>query len=73
MVTVGLVVRLTAKPGKEAEVTSFLEGGLALVEENRPPSPGSRSALAHRSSASSTPSPTTRAGKPTSGARWRPP
>ena len=33
MVTVGLLVRLVAKPGKEAEVTSFLEGGLALVQE----------------------------------------
>jgi quinol monooxygenase YgiN len=33
MVTVGLLVRLVVKPGKEAEVTSFLEGGLALVEE----------------------------------------
>ena len=33
MVTVGLLVRLVAKPGKEAEVIGFLEGGLALVEE----------------------------------------
>jgi quinol monooxygenase YgiN len=33
MVTVGLLVRLMAKPGKEAEVTSFLEAGLGLVEE----------------------------------------
>lgn len=33
MVTVGLLVRLEAKPGKEAEVESFLQGGLALVEE----------------------------------------
>ena len=33
MVMVGLLVRLVAKPGKEAEVTAFLEGGLALVEE----------------------------------------
>jgi quinol monooxygenase YgiN len=33
MVTVGLLVRLVAKPGKEAEVTSFLEGGRALVQE----------------------------------------
>jgi quinol monooxygenase YgiN len=33
MVTVGLLVRLIAKPGKEDEVTSFLEGGLALVED----------------------------------------
>ena len=33
MVTVGLLVRLVVKPGKEAEVTSFLEGGLALVQE----------------------------------------
>jgi quinol monooxygenase YgiN len=33
MVTVGLLVRLVAKPGKEAEVAGFLEGGLSLVEE----------------------------------------
>ena len=33
MVTVGLLVRLEAKPGKEAEVESFLNSGLALVEE----------------------------------------
>jgi quinol monooxygenase YgiN len=33
MVAVGLLVRLVAKPGKEADVISFLEGGLALVEE----------------------------------------
>ena len=32
-VTAGLLVRLLAKPGKEAEVTSFLEAGLSLVEE----------------------------------------
>src|SRR6185503_17540055 len=33
MVTVGLLVRLEAKPGKEAEVESFLKSGLALVQE----------------------------------------
>jgi quinol monooxygenase YgiN len=33
MVTVALLVRLEAKPGKEAEVEAFLKGGLALVEE----------------------------------------
>ena len=33
MVTVGLLVRLEAKPGKEAEVEQFLKGGLALVNE----------------------------------------
>lgn len=33
MVTVGLLVRLEAKAGKEAAVESFLEGGLALVNE----------------------------------------
>jgi hypothetical protein len=33
MVTVGLLVRMVAKPGKEAEVASFLEGGLALAEQ----------------------------------------
>ncbi len=31
-VTVGLLVRLGAKPGKEAEVARFLEGGLTLVQ-----------------------------------------
>jgi len=33
MVTVGLWVPLEAKPGKEEDVASFLEGGRALVEE----------------------------------------
>jgi len=33
MVTVALFVRLEAKPGKEAEVESFLKSGLALVQE----------------------------------------
>ena len=33
MVKVGLFVRLEAKPGKEAEVASFLEGGLSIVEQ----------------------------------------
>jgi quinol monooxygenase YgiN len=31
MVTVGLLVHLEAKAGKEADVERFLEGGLALV------------------------------------------
>jgi quinol monooxygenase YgiN len=33
MVTVALLVRLEAKPGKEAAVESFLNSGLALVQE----------------------------------------
>lgn len=33
MVTVALLVRLEAKPGKETEVESFLKGGLALVQD----------------------------------------
>src|SRR5829696_5399949 len=33
MVKVALLVRLEAKPGKEAEVETFLNGGLALVQE----------------------------------------
>ena len=33
MVTKALLVRLEAKPGKEAEVGAFLDSGLALVEE----------------------------------------
>ncbi|HEU5258654.1 MAG TPA: antibiotic biosynthesis monooxygenase [Vicinamibacterales bacterium] len=32
MATVGLLVRLTAKPGKEAELTELLEEALSLVE-----------------------------------------
>jgi quinol monooxygenase YgiN len=33
MVTKGLLVRLMAKPGKEADVERFLLGGLPLVED----------------------------------------
>ena len=33
MVSVGLLVVLKAKPGKEDDVVSFLEGGLALVQD----------------------------------------
>lgn len=33
MVTVGLYVRIEAIPGKEADVEAFLNGGLALVNE----------------------------------------
>ena len=33
MVTKALLVRLEAKPGKEGDVESFLNSGLALVEE----------------------------------------
>ena len=33
MVTVGLLVRMEAKPGKEAEVENFLRGALPLVEQ----------------------------------------
>ena len=32
MVTVGLLVRLTAKPGKETELTELLQQALSLVE-----------------------------------------
>lgn len=33
MVKVGLLVRMEAKPGKEAEVQSFLEGALPLAQQ----------------------------------------
>jgi len=36
MVHVGLLVRLQAKPGKEAEVASFLKSGLALANQEAP-------------------------------------
>lgn len=32
MVSVALIVRLEAKPGKEAEVEEFLRGGLTIVQ-----------------------------------------
>ena len=35
MVRVGLYVQLQAKPGKEKEVQSFLESGLALANQER--------------------------------------
>jgi hypothetical protein len=41
MVNVALFVRLEAKPGKEAEITAFLKGGLSLVMEE-PATTGSR-------------------------------
>ncbi len=33
MVTVGLLLRLEAKPGKETDVENFLKGGLPIVQE----------------------------------------
>ena len=33
MVTLALLVRLEAKPGKEADVEHFLRGGLSVVQE----------------------------------------
>ena len=33
MVTAALLIRLEAKPGKEAEVEDFLKEGLAIVEQ----------------------------------------
>jgi hypothetical protein len=33
MVTVALMVRLQAKPGKEADVETFLRDGLAIVQQ----------------------------------------
>jgi len=33
MITVALLVRLEAKPGKEADVENFLRGGLPIVQE----------------------------------------
>ena len=38
MVKVALLVRLQAKPGREADVESFLEKGLALADRDPPPS-----------------------------------
>ena len=35
MVKLGILARMEAKPGKEDEVASFLEGALALVQEEQ--------------------------------------
>jgi quinol monooxygenase YgiN len=48
MTRLGLLVRLNAKPGKEAEVEGFLEASLQLVQVE----PGTRSWYAFRVSAS---------------------
>ena len=39
MVTAALLVRLEAKPGRQADVESFLRGGLPIVEDelSQPP------------------------------------
>lgn len=69
-VTAGLLVRTEAIPGREAEVESFLEGGLSLVnEETDTMLRGTRSGWDPRRSASSTPSRTTLGGKRISRAR----
>lgn len=64
MVKLAFLVRLEAKPGKEADVEAFLRSGLPLVEQE----PGTTTwygiKLGRRPTASSTPSPTTRGGKP---------
>jgi hypothetical protein len=73
MVTVGLLVRLMAKPGKEAEVISFLEGGLALVEEEPATIAWFAIRLGPSEFGTSTPSPTTRVGRPTLEVKRRPP
>jgi hypothetical protein len=65
MVTVGLLVRLVAKPGKEAEVTSFLEGGLALVEQEPATIAWFAVRLGPSEFGSFDPSPTTPAARPT--------
>jgi len=58
MVTVGLFVRLEARPGKEADVEQFLRGGLTLVEDEPATAPGSAFGSDRRPLPFSMPSPT---------------
>jgi hypothetical protein len=66
MVTVALLVRIEAKPGKEAEVESFLRSGLPSSKGSQQRPSGSGFALDPRRSISSMRSRTRRAGKHTS-------
>jgi hypothetical protein len=48
MITKALLVRLEARPGKEADVEKFLKGGLALYKESPRLLLGMHFALVHR-------------------------
>lgn len=65
-VSVALLVRLEAKPGKEAEVEAFLKGGLAIVIGEPATTAWFAIRMGPRPSGSSTRSPTTKAVRLTS-------
>jgi hypothetical protein len=69
-VTKGLWVPLEARPGKEEDVATFLEGGRSLVEDEPTRQRGSRSGSATRNSPSSTSSQMTRAARHTCPDEW---
>jgi hypothetical protein len=52
--TVGLLVTMEAKPGREHDVEQFLDSGLSLVNQNREPRYGSPCASAAPPTGSST-------------------
>ena len=63
MVTVGILARLEAKPGKEQAVEDFLRMRFRSLRPSRPPAPGMRSSSGPRRSASLTRSRMPRGGK----------
>jgi hypothetical protein len=73
MVTVGLLATLQAKPGREKELAAFLEGALPLVQDEPETTAWSAIRIDERSgpTASSTSSPATAGGRPTSTGRSR--
>ena len=71
MISKGLIVRLEAKPGKEA-VADFFAGRCRSCRRSRDQSPGSHSRPARPRSRSSTSSPTKTDAAPTSRERSQP-
>ena len=45
-VTLGILALLEAKPGREAELAAFLEGGRTIVQDEAGRAPGTPSGLA---------------------------
>ena len=72
MVKVALLVRLEAKPGKEADVEKFLRGGLAVVQQEPATTAWFALRLGPTTFGIFDAFPDEAGARPTSPARWRP-